>query len=282
MTVRSGYLWLQQCLRSVVLVKWHHAQATLYKKQRKHRHGIWCTSDTTLKWCDHCYRSCPKSRILAHAESSTAMAKQLGIAGEAVSLLTFLQLLILCSLGPYTELISPVLQGVHMPHRPLVWADNVNRTRQHCQHRPQHRGRVSRMSLRKSLWGNHSYFAQHSCQCYTANSCFGFCRCMYKIFHPQSVPLSSFLFGLSAQTTFLAGSKESVKKLSVGWANAVGAPQKVHKLFTKLARASFFYHRAWKQFAFPFHQEAVAQLLHWYCSKDLLKLLIGMSFLFIF
>lgn len=77
-TVRSGYLWLQQCLRSVVLVKWHRAQATLYKKQRRHRHGIWRTSDTTLKWCDHCYRSCPNSRILAHAELGTAMAKQLG------------------------------------------------------------------------------------------------------------------------------------------------------------------------------------------------------------
>lgn len=257
---------------------------TLYKKQRKHRHGIWSTSDTTLKWCDHCYRSCPKSRILVNAETSSAMAKQLGIAGEAVSLLTFLQLLILCSLGPYTELISPaVLLGAHMPHRPLVWADNVNRTRQHCQHQPQGRRRVSRMSLPKNLWGNHSYFAQHPCQWYTANSCFGFCRCMYKISHPQSVPLSSFLFGLSAQNTFFPGSKESVKKLSVGWQTQWGLPRRFINFSLSWPELHFSTTEPENNLsAFPFHQEAIAQLLHWYCSKDLLKLLIGMSSLFIF
>lgn len=92
-TVRSGYLWLQQCPRSLVLVKRHHTQATLYKKWRRHRHGIWSTSDTTLKWCDHCYRLCPKSRILAHTELGTAMAKQLGIAGESIPLLAAAELM---------------------------------------------------------------------------------------------------------------------------------------------------------------------------------------------
>lgn len=151
-----------------------------------------------------------KSRISAHAELGIAMAKQLGIAGEAIPLL---QLLNSCSLGPHAGLISPaLLQDAHMPQRPLVWVDNVNRTRQHCQHQPQGRGRVSRVSLSKGLWGNHSSCsAQHSYQCSTANSCFGFCRCLCKISHPQSVLLFSVWFE-SSNYWFLPSSKESVKK----------------------------------------------------------------------
>lgn len=38
-----------------------------------------------------------------------------------------------------------------------------------------------------------------------------------------------------------------MKKISVGWANVAETPQKVHKPFTKLARASILYQSAWKQ-----------------------------------
>lgn len=128
----------------------------------------------------------------------------------------------------------------------------MTRTGQHCQHQPQGERRVRRVSLPKSLWGNHSSCsAQHCCQCNTANSCFGFCRCLYKISHPWSVLLFSVWFE-SSNYWFSPGSKDSVKKTNVGWANVAETPQKVHKLFTKLARTSIFYHSAWKQLAcFP-------------------------------
>lgn len=72
-------------------------------------------------------------------------------------------------------------------------------------------------------------------------------------FHILGVLLSSFLFGLNVQTTgFHLVPKNQWKKISVSWSNVAEAPQKDHKLFTKLARASIFYHSAWNQFVcFP-------------------------------
>lgn len=131
-----------------------------------------------------------------------------------------------------------------MPHRPLVRADNE---RQHCQHQPQGRRRVSRMSLPKNLWGNHSpalHSTPASATQQTAALVFaGVCTRFYIL----SVLLSSFLFGLNAQQDFHLVPKNQWKKISVSWTNVAEAPQKVHKLFTKLARASIFYHSAWKQ-----------------------------------
>lgn len=95
-------------------------------------------------------------------------------------------------------------------------------------------------SLPKNLWGNHSSCsAQHSCQCNTAKGCFGFCRCLYKISHTQCLSLLFSVWSGCSNYWFSPGSKELVKKkISVGWTNVAEAPQKVHKLFTKLARAS--------------------------------------------
>lgn len=127
-----------------------------------------------------------------------------------------------------------------MPHRPLVWADNENRTRKHCQHQPQGRGRVSRMFLTQKfvrqpllllctalLPVQHSkglfWFLQVSVQDFTYSVSFSPLFCLV------------WMLKLLIFTWF---QRISEKKISVGWTNVAEAPQKVHKLFTKLARAS--------------------------------------------